>query len=87
MNENNGAATATGARGTLTTHPPETEETPAIDLMLAQIGPVRDGVKKSLEDLGSLEKLLRRAVKEQRANEKEINRARSTLRSLKSVEI
>ena len=55
--------------------------------MAAQIGTVRDGVKKALADVASLERLLRRAVKEQRVNEKEINRARSTLRSLKSVEL
>jgi hypothetical protein len=34
-----------------------------------------------------MERLLRRAVKDQRLNEKEINRARSTLRSLQSVEL
>jgi DNA polymerase III sliding clamp (beta) subunit (PCNA family) len=83
--ENNGAATAT--RGALNSQPTASEETPAIDLMLAQIGTVRDGVKKALDDVTNLERLLRRAVKEQRANEKEINRARSTLRSLKSVEL
>jgi DNA polymerase III sliding clamp (beta) subunit (PCNA family) len=83
--ENNGAATAT--RGNLSTTPTESEETPAIDLMLAQIGTVRDGVKKVTEDLGNMERLLRRAVKDQRLNEKEINRARSTLRSLQSVEL
>jgi hypothetical protein len=55
--------------------------------MLAQIGTVRDGVRKVLDDLGDTERLLRRAVKEQRVNEKEINRARSTLRSLKNVEL
>jgi hypothetical protein len=85
VTDGNGAATA--ASGSLTTHPPESEATPAIDLMLAQIGTVRDGVKKALEDLGNTERLLRRAVKEHRANDKEINRARSTLRSLKSVEL
>ena len=85
MAENNGAATAT--RGNLSTTPTESEETPAIDLMLAQIGTVRDGVKKVTEDLGNMERLLRRAVKDQRLNEKEINRARSTLRSLQSVEL
>jgi DNA polymerase III sliding clamp (beta) subunit (PCNA family) len=83
--ENNGAATAT--HGALNSQPTASEETPAIDLMLAQIGTVRDGVKKSLDDVANMERLLRRAVKEQRANEKEINRARSTLRSLKSVEL
>jgi hypothetical protein len=82
--QTNGAA-ATG--GNLATQPPASDETPAIDQMLTQIGTVRDGVKKALEDLGNAERLLRRAVKEQRANEKEINRARSTLRSLKSVEL
>jgi hypothetical protein len=83
--ENNGAATAT--RGNLNTAPTESEEAPAIDLMVAQIGTLRDGVKKVTEDLGNMERLLRRAVKEQRTNEKEINRARTTLRSLKSVEL
>ena len=48
---------------------------------------MRDGVKKVMKDLGNTERQLRRAVKEQRVNEKEINRARSTLRSLKSVEL
>ena len=85
MAENNGAATAT--RGNLSTTPTESEETPAIALMLAQIGTVRDGVKKALDDVANLERLLRRAVKEQKVNEKEISRARSTLRSLKSVEL
>ena len=85
MAQNNGAAITT--RGNLSATPPESEETPALDLMAAQIGTVRDGVKKVTEDLGNMERLLRRAVKEQRANEKEINRARSTLRSLKSVEL
>jgi hypothetical protein len=47
----------------------------------------RDGAKKVLDDLAATERLLRRAVKEQRVNEKEINRARSTLRSLQSVEL
>jgi hypothetical protein len=83
--QNNGAATTTG--GNLNTAPTESEETPAIDQMVAQIGIVRDGVKKVTEDLGNMERLLRRAVKEQRANEKEINRARSTLRSLQHVEL
>jgi DNA polymerase III sliding clamp (beta) subunit (PCNA family) len=85
VTENNEAATTT--RGNLTTPPPQSEEAPAIDQMLAQIGTVREGVKKVLEDIGSTERLLRRAVKEQRLNEKEINRARSTLRSLQSVEL
>jgi hypothetical protein len=85
VTETNGTATTT--RGNLTTNPPESEETPAIDLMLAQIGTVRDGVKKALDDVANLERLLRRAVKEQKVNEKEISRARSTLRSLKSVEL
>jgi hypothetical protein len=83
--QNNGAAITT--RGNLSATPPESEETPALDLMAAQIGTVRDGVKKALEDVASLERLLRRAVKEQKVNEKEISRARSTLRSLKSVEL
>jgi DNA polymerase III sliding clamp (beta) subunit (PCNA family) len=84
--QNNG--TAATARGALSnTNPTESEETPAIDLMLAQIGTVREGAKKLLDDMGAMERLLRRAVKEQRVNEKEINRARSTLRSLKSVEL
>jgi DNA polymerase III sliding clamp (beta) subunit (PCNA family) len=82
--QTNGAAT-TG--GNLSTTPTQSEESPAIDQMLAQIGTVRDGVKKALEDLANMERLLRRAVKEQRANEKEINRARSTLRSLQHVEL
>ena len=82
---NNGAANTT--RGNLNSQPTPAEETPAIDQMLAQIGAVRDGAKKVLEDLGNLDRLLRRAVKEQRLNEKEITRARSTLRSLKSVEL
>jgi hypothetical protein len=85
MAENNEAANTKG--GNFNTQPTESEEAPAIDLMLAQIGIVRDGVKKVTEDLGNMERLLRRAVKEQRLNEKEINRARSTLRSLKSVEL
>ena len=84
MAQTNGAAT-TG--GNLSTTPTQSEESPAIDQMLAQIGTVRDGVKKALEDLANMERLLRRAVKEQRANEKEINRARSTLRSLQHVEL
>ena len=83
--QNNG--TTTTPRGNLTATPPESEETPAIDLMAAQIGTVRDGVKKALDDVANLERLLRRAVKEQKVNEKEISRARSTLRSLKSVEL
>ena len=85
VTEINEAATPT--RGNLTTLTPQSEEAPAIDQMLAQIGTVREGVKKVLEDIGSTERLLRRAVKEQRLNEKEINRARSTLRSLQSVEL
>ena len=54
MTDDNGAATANDTRGTIPTTPPQTEETPAIDLMLAQIGPVRDGVKQCLDDLGGL---------------------------------
>ena len=84
MTQTNGAATTSG---NLNANPAEAVEAPAIDQMLAQIGTVRDGVKKALEDLGNTERLLRRAVKEQRANEKEINRARSTLRSLQHVEL
>jgi DNA polymerase III sliding clamp (beta) subunit (PCNA family) len=82
MAQNNGVAVT---RGNLNGHSTEPEETPAIDQMLAQIGTVREGVKKVLEDLGNFERLVRRAAKEQRLNEKEINRARSTLRSLQNV--
>ena len=81
--QNNRTATTSGSLHSQ----PTASETPAIDQMLAQIGSVREGVKQVLEDLGDTERLLRRAVKEQRVNEKEINRARSTLRSLKSVEL
>jgi hypothetical protein len=84
--ENNGAAAATTG-GNLNTNPPQSEEVPAIDLMLAQIGIVRDGVKKILVDLGNTERLVRKAQKDHKATEKEIGKARSTLRSLKSVEL
>lgn len=65
----------------------DTENSSAIDEMIAQIGTVREGIKKVLDDLTATEKLVRKAVKEQKLNEKEINRARSALRSLQNVEI
>ena len=76
-----------------TTAPPRTTNTgaapeaSALDEMTKQIGLVRDGVKKVLEDLSTAERLLRQAQKESKATEKEIGKARSTLRSLQSVEI
>jgi hypothetical protein len=81
----NGTLTAP-QRGNLTAHNPEVE-TSAIDAVMKQIDTMRTNLRGVLEDLNETEKLLRRAVKEQKASDKEINRARSALRSLQNVEL
>jgi hypothetical protein len=79
--------TTTAAPRTTNAGAAQPVETSAIDEMSKQIGLVRDGMKKVLEDLSTAERLLRQAQKESKATEKEIGKARSALRSLQSVEI
>ena len=79
--------TNTAAPRTTNTGAAPAAETSAIDEMTKQIGVVRDGMKKVLDDLTTAERLLRQAQKESKATEKEIGKARSALRSLQSVEI
>lgn len=85
MSANSNTLTAP-QRGNLASHAHESEKSP-IDEMIEQIGTVREGIKKVLDDLTTTEKLVRKAVKEQKANDKEINRARNALRSLQAVEL
>jgi hypothetical protein len=86
-NERNNVSQNTTTAPPRTTNAGAAPETSALDEMAKQIGLVRDGVKKVLEDLSTAERLLRQAQKESKATEKEIGKARSTLRSLQSVEI
>jgi hypothetical protein len=79
-------AMAAPQRGNLNGHATEPESS-AFEEMIDQISTVREGLKKVLDDLGTTEKLVRKAVKEQKLSEKEIGRARIALRSLQKVEL
>lgn len=72
-------------RGNLTGKP-ETE-TSAIDEATAKLDAIKTGLRKVFDDLSETDRLLRKAVKEQKVSDKEINRARNALKSLQSVEI
>ena len=87
MPGNNNNTMTAPQRGNLNGHSSPEAETSAFDELIEQIGTVREGLKKVIEDLGTTERLVRKAVKEQKLSEKEINRARSALRSLQHVEI
>jgi hypothetical protein len=82
--ENNGAATT---RGNLNGHNGAETGASALDELFEQFGTVKTGLRQVCDGLQETERLLRRAQKEHKATEKEIGRARSTLRSLKSVEL
>jgi DNA polymerase III sliding clamp (beta) subunit (PCNA family) len=73
-------------RGNLTSHKTEAE-TSAVDEALTRIDTLRTDLRKALDDLNETDRLLRKAVKEQKASDKEINRARSALKSLQAVEL
>jgi DNA polymerase III sliding clamp (beta) subunit (PCNA family) len=73
-------------RGNLTGQSPETD-TSSMEEVIQHIGLVRDELKKVLDDMTGLEKLVRKAAKEQRATDKEMSRARTALRSLQSFEL
>ena len=72
-------------RGNLTGKPEP--EGSVIDEVMKQIETLKTGLRKVLEDIGEVDRLLRRAAREQKASDKEIGKARSALRALQSVEI
>jgi septal ring factor EnvC (AmiA/AmiB activator) len=74
-------------RGNLTSHDTEAAENPAIDEVMAKIDSIKTSLRSVLEELNETDRLLRRAIKERKANDKEINRARTALRSLQAVEL
>jgi hypothetical protein len=78
--------TAPAPRGNLTGQNAEAE-TSSVEEMIQHIGLVRDQLKKVLDDMTGLEKLVRKAAKEQRATDKEMNRARTVLRTLQSFDL
>ena len=73
-------------RGNLASHKTGTE-TSAIDEVMKQIETMKTTLRDVLDDLKEVGRLLDQAVKEQKASDKEINRARNALRSLQKVEL
>jgi chromosome segregation ATPase len=75
-------------RGNLTSHNTDTEAQPsAMDQAMKQIDTIKTNLRGVLDDLKEMDRLLDQAAKEQRASDKEINRARTALRSLQRVEL
>lgn len=54
---------------------------------MTKIDTMRTAVRQLLDDLGKTEKLLKKAVKEQKSSEKETNTARTALKSLQDMVI
>ena len=84
----NGAATPYLNGATRPTAPvnPATDK-PAIEAAIDKIEGFKANVRETLAGLTELTALLRQAVRDQKAGEKEIHTVRQTLRSLQSVRI
>lgn len=73
-------------RGNLTGTETKSDAT-GIEEVLGQIEKVRDDLRDVFNDLNECERMLKKAAKEQKVTEKEINRVRASLRTLQSVDI
>ncbi len=84
----NGAATShlNGAPRSTAPAVPVTDK-PAIEAAIDRIDSFKAGIRETLAGLNELTSLLRQAVREQKAGEKEIHQVRQTLRSLQGVRI
>jgi DNA polymerase III sliding clamp (beta) subunit (PCNA family) len=74
-------------RGNLTGTTAPEAETSAIDKIIKHIDTVKTNLRDVLDDLKEIERLCDQAVKEKKAGDKDIMRARNALRSLQSVEL
>ncbi len=71
-------------------HPPsidKSENKSTLETTLVQIEGIKTGLRETLQQLSKIGDSIRAAMREQKANEKEIHGVRQTLRSLQSVRI
>ncbi|MDB6024467.1 MAG: polymerase sliding clamp subunit [Verrucomicrobiales bacterium] len=77
----------TAQRGNLKSHQPDNAETSAIKELIDRVESIKTSMRDVLNDLHDTAPLLKQALKEQKATEKEIETVRSALRSIQRVEI
>lgn len=74
-------------RGNLKSHQPSNTENSAVKDLIDRIENIKTSLRDVLNDLNDTVPLLKQALKEQKATEKEIESVRSALRSIQRVEI
>lgn len=83
MPETNGTNPSGAKRAETTTEEPK----PALDLALAQIDVLRGDFRNAIAGLNKLGDLLKQVQREGKANDKEIQSVRQTIRQLRAVRI
>jgi hypothetical protein len=83
----NGAATPHFNGTTRSTEPGTPADKPAIEAAIDKLDAFKATFREALTGVNELTALLRQAVRDQKAGEKEVHQVRQTLRSLQSVKL